>query len=273
MSFQPLLPSGGFGGWQFLNRTLETQKAQFARNPVLQRDAEYFRANIGKIDTAADLVADRRLLKVALGAFGLDADLPNRFFIRKVLEEGTLEPRSLANRLSDKRYLELSQAFGFGDFDTPRNKLSDFADKMLQPYKARQFEVAVGAQNETMRLALNLRRDLADLAASDRGERTKWFAVMGNPPLRQVFETVFNLPQAFGAMDLDRQLDILTERTRRSFGDGGISQFADPDKIEDLARQFVLRSEIREGMINTSTRGAAALQLLQSATMAGPMLR
>ncbi len=271
MTFQPALPIGGFAGWQFLNRTLETQQANFARSPVVQRDTEYFRDRIGEIETAEQLVNDRRLLKVALGAFGLDADLPNRFFIRKILEEGSIDPKSLGNRLSDKRYLEMAKAFGFGDFDTPNTKLSDFADRILPAFQSRQFEVAVGNQDENLRLALNLRRDLADIAASDRSERAKWFAVMGQPPLRKVFETAFNLPTGFGAIDLDRQLTILQERTRRDFGDGSVSQFADPGKLEDLARQFLLRADLQNTSFGGFTRGAAALQLLQGAM--GPGLR
>ena len=50
---------------------------------------------------------------VALGAFGLQDDLPNRFFIQKVLEGGTLSTDSLANKLSDPRYAALAKAFGF----------------------------------------------------------------------------------------------------------------------------------------------------------------
>ncbi|MGY6410400.1 MAG: DUF1217 domain-containing protein [Alkalilacustris sp.] len=269
MTFQPALPFGGFAGWQFLNRTLEKQQANFNRSAVVQRDTDYFRERIGQIETAEQLVNDRRLLRVALGAFGLDADLPNRFFIRKVLEEGAADPKSLGNRLGNKRYLEMSRAFGFGDLDTPNTKLSDFADRILPDYKGRQFEIAVGNQDQNLRLALNLRRDLADLAGSDRSERAKWFAVMGQPPLRQVFETVFNLPQGFGALDLDRQLTILQDRTRRSFGDAGVSQFSDPAKIEELARQFLLRSELQNANIGGFTRGAAALQLLQGATAPG----
>ena len=273
MMFQPALPVGGFAGWQFLNRTMETQQENFARSPVVQRETAYFRERIGQIETAEQLVGDRRLLKVALGAFGLQSDLPNRFFIRKVLEEGAIEPKSLANRLSDKRYLEMSRAFGFGDFDTPNTRLSDFADRIVQAYQSRQFEVAVGTRDENLRLALNLRRDLADLAGSDRSDRAKWFSVMGQPPLRQVFETVFNLPKSFGALDLDRQLGVLQDRTRRSFGDARLSQFTDPDKVEDLARQFLLRAQAAEGGINGGTRGAAALQLLQGASFPRPGLR
>lgn len=269
MTFQPALPIGGFAGWRFLNRTLETQQANFARSPVVQRETEYFRERIGRIETAEQLVNDRRLLKVALGAFGLDADLPNRFLIRKVLEDGTTNERSLANRLTDPRYREMSRAFGFGDGETLNTGQGGFADRIVTAYRTRQFEVAVGNQDNNLRLALNLRRDLADLAGSERSERAKWFAVMGQPPLRQVFETAFNLPRSFGALDLDRQLSILQERTRRSFGDGSVSQFANPDRIEDLARQFLLRADLQNSSFTGFSRGSAALQLLQSAPLPG----
>ena len=118
MSFQPTIPLGGVAGWTFLKRTLATQKSAHAASSQLDREAIYFREKIGTIKTAEDLVADRRLLRVALGAFGLSGDLNNRFFIRKVLESSALDTKSLANKLSDKRYGELSPAFGFGTFAT-----------------------------------------------------------------------------------------------------------------------------------------------------------
>ncbi len=102
------------------------------KSPVIQRDTDYFLENIGKIDTAEDLVNDRRLLSVALGAFGLDEDIDSKYFIRKVLEDGTLDPEALSNKLADKRYLDFSQAFGFGDYGIPpRTKVSDFATEIV----------------------------------------------------------------------------------------------------------------------------------------------
>ena len=268
MSFVPALPIGGYGGWRFLNRTLETQQATFANTAQTRRDTEYFRERIGRIETPEQLVADSRLLRVALGAFGLEADLPNRFFIRKVLEEGTLEPRSLANRLGDKRYADLSRAFGF-DLGVPNTGLSDFPDRIMRAYETRQFEVAVGGVDENMRLALNLRRELAELADRDSSERAKWFTVLGTPPLRQVFETAFGLPKAFGVLDLDRQLGVLQQRSRGAFGADTVAQFADPDKLEQLVQRFLVRAELDGGSLSATTRGSAALQLLQGAASFG----
>ncbi len=263
--FQPVLPLGGFAGWSFLTRTMDSQKDAYAKSPEVAREVKYFEENIGKIKTAEDLVSDHTLLKVALGAFGLSDDIGSKFFIRKVLEDGTLSNDALANKLSDKRYLKMSQAFGFGDYPVPSTGLSDFGPKITAAYKERQFEAAVGEQNENFRLALGVDRDLAEIANKDLKEDTLWFTVMGNPPLRKVFETAFNLPKSFGTLDLDKQLATFKDKARAAFGDSGIKQFATPEKQEDLTRLFLLRADMQAMNINTGS-SQIALTLLQGAT-------
>jgi hypothetical protein len=262
MSFAPVIPFGGYAGWTFLKRTMASQQTALAAAPQEKRDTAYFRENIGAVSTAEQLVGDRRLLKVALGAFGLDDDLNNRFFIRKVLEEGTLKDGALALRLADPRYREFSAAFGFGDFATPNTKLSDFADKTLAAYGQRRFEAAVGQQNDTMRLALNAEREVVTLARRASSEDTKWFTIMGSKPLRQVIQTALGLPASFASIDIDQQLTVLKDRTDRVFGSSTVSQFAEPEKLDRLLRTYLTRAEA------TSTFGASqnslALQLLQA---------
>ncbi len=264
MSVAPVLPAGGYLGWRFLGRTLAVQRTAFAAAPGRQRDEAYFRAKIGTIDTAEELVSDRRLLAVALGAFGLDADINARAFLRKVLESRTLDPTSLAGRLADKRYGEMAAAFGFGDYAVPRSKLSDFPDRILGAWRERQFEVAVGEQDRAMRLALGGRRELAALAARDVTDKTKWFTIMGNPPLREVFETAFGLPRGFAALDLDQQLASLRSHARRAFGDDRVAQFADPARMESLMRRFLIRAEIAQSGLSAAP-AQAALTLLEAA--------
>ena len=263
MSFQPVLPFGGYAGWKFLGRTLETQKEAFTASPLLQSDTEYFRQKIGTVTTAEGLVSDRRLLKVALGAFGLDGDIDSKYLIRKVLEDGTLDASALANKFSDKRYLALSKAFGFGDYATPSTQISDFPDKIIAGYNDRQFEIAVGDQDNTMRLALALGRDLGDLAGKGTSDTTKWYSVMGTPNLRTVFETALGLPSSFAAIDIDTQLSTLQDKTEQMFGDSSVAQFSDPEKMDKLVRTFLVRSEL-QGTAGGSAAQSAALTLLQS---------
>lgn len=262
MSFQPVLPLSGFTGWGFLKRTMERQQAVQQSLPVQQRDEAYFRDNIGKADTAEKLVNDRRLLRIALTAFGLEGDVNSRAFIQQILEGGTLKEGSLANKLADKQYQKFAAAFGYGDFSVPRTRISTFADEILTQFRARSFETAVGKQNNTFRLAMNAEREIPALASRTISENAKWFTVLGNAPLREVMQTALGLPKSFSSIDLDQQVAVLKRRTEAAFGSSDIGQFSDPRKLEALTRRFILQSEMQGQMAATSP-AATALMLLR----------
>ena len=262
MSLEPALPLGGYAGWRFLQRTADSQRALVVAWPATQRETAAFRERIGKVTSAEALVADRALLKVALGAFGLEADLNNRAFLRQVLDSASSDDKALANRLADKRYLEFARAFGFAEPGGPFTRRAGFANNIVAAYETRSFEIAVGKKDENLRLAMTAVRELETLAARGGTDDARWFTVMGNPPLRQVFETALGLPTGFGALDIDRQLAIFRDKAERALGDGKIAQFADPAKREDLVRMFLLRSESQ--LAAATVRGSTALSLIQA---------
>lgn len=262
MSFQPVVPFSGYSGWAFLKRTRENQQDNFNASPRIKRETEYFRARIGAIKTADELVSDRRLLSVALGAFGLGADIGNRFFVKKVLEDGSENSEALANRLSDKRYLEFTSAFGFGDAAAPGSQLSGISARITAAFQEQEFEQAVGSQNEDMRLALSAERELSTILAKDTTDDGRWFLVMGTPPLRRIFEQAMGMPVSIGSLDLDRQLDEYRQRAEKLFGDGEVGQFSDPEKREKLVRRFLLQADI-DASISVRSPGSVALAILQ----------
>lgn len=240
MSFQPFVPTGGLAGWRFLQNTSESQRKAHGQGAVIERDLAYFRENIAKIDTAEQLVGNYRLLSVALEAFGLGDDVGSKFLIRRVLEGGTSSPDALANKLSDKRYRDLSRAFGFGDFPTPSSKIADFSERIEARYRDQKFEKDMGRSSETMRLALNAQRELPVLAGSTASNRTKWFTLMGTPPLRKVMETALGLPRSFATLPIDRQLTIFMERTQLMFGTNQISEFGRSDKVDKVLDRYAV---------------------------------
>lgn len=267
MTFSPVLPGTGYAGWTFLQRTKPAQTATFNKSPELARDEAYFREKIASVKTVDDLMGDRRLLKVALGAYGLEGDLGSKAFIRKVLADGTLKEGALSSRLADKQYEKLSGAFGFGDFGAPNTQLSDFADKIIGLYRTRSFEVAVGKQNNDFRLSLSAERELAELSASTAGEDTKWFKILGSAPLRSVFQKALGLPSSIGGIDLDKQLATYKAQAEKLFGSDTVSQFTDTAKVDTLVRRFLVQSEA-EGLGGTSGGAGLALQMLRQTSAA-----
>lgn len=262
MTFQPVLPLSGYTGWTFLKRTIDRQQAVQQAAPVQKRDEAYFRDRIGKVQTAEQLVSDKRLLRISLTAFGLEADLNSRAFIQKILEGGTLKEGSLANKLADKQYQKFSAAFGFGDFTVPRTQISTFANEILTQFRARSFESAVGAQNNSFRLALNAEREIPALASRTISDTAKWYTLLGSAPLREVMQTAFGLPKSFAAIDLDQQVSVMRTRAEAAFGASTVSQFTEPAKLEALVRRFHLRAEIQDQGA-ASSPAAIALTLLR----------
>ncbi|PHR88510.1 MAG: flagellar protein [Blastopirellula sp.] len=264
MSFQPVVVGSGLAGWRFIERTYDAQFGAFGKSAALERETEYFKQNIGSIKSASDLVSDRRLLSVALGAFGLKDDLNNRYFIQKILEDGTLADSALANRLADERYGKFSQAFGFGPGETLKTGNVAGMSTVLENHKTQEFEIAVGETDETMRIALYTQHSLVELANSESSDDALWFRVMGTLPLRSLFETALGLPQAFGQIDIDRQLGIFKASLEKFTGDDSIQQFRDPESLERITNLYLARSQLSE-IGGASSSALNALFLLQSA--------
>ncbi|WP_158965694.1 DUF1217 domain-containing protein [Chachezhania sediminis] len=264
MSFQPVIPIGGLAGWRFLERTRESQFDAFTKSAQLERDADYFTQNIGKITSAEELVADRRLLSVALGAFGLQDDINNKYFIRKMLEDGTVADDALANRMADDRYKKFSAAFGFGPLASVQTGKAAAMTEIVDAYRVQKFEAAVGEQDESMRIALYAQREVATLANDNMSDAAKWFTIMGQAPLRKFFETGLGLPKALGQLNIDKQLSIFREKVQAVTGRSDIDQFKDPEALEKMTVRYLARAQIET--INASTSSASnALFLLQGA--------
>jgi hypothetical protein len=258
----PVLPLSGVAGWAYLKRTLATQQESYANSVGVRRETDYFRAKIGSVRSAEDLVSDRRLLAVALDAFGMGDEIDKRAFVRRALEGGTEAPGALAARMSDQRYRALVSAFGFGDAKGAQTGRDGFADEILSRHRVRSFEKAVGEADENLRLALNFDRDMGALARSGLREDAAWFRVLGDQPVRRVLERAYGLPAAFSQIDVERQAETLRARTRQSFG-GGVAAFADPQARETAIRRFLVREAVGEaGQANF--RSLSALTMLQS---------
>lgn len=240
MSFQPVVGQGGYSGWRLLQRTGDLQRSLVAREPAVARDVAYVRERLGSTGTAEALVADYRLRNAALSAFGLEDDINNRFFIRKVLESDLSDPKSLANRLGDKRYLALAQAFGFGSGAGPDQQL---ADEVAERHVAAELERRVGTVDGNLRLAMNAQRELAKIGVSAASDNIRWYNILGSAPLRKVIEGGLGLTSDFTNFPVEKQLEQLKQRTAGLFGSGSPSVFAEPANLEKIIQRFLIRAE------------------------------
>ena len=111
---------------------------------------------------------------------------------------------------------------------------------------------------------MNFRREIAELAAYGT-DGASWFNVLGSKPLRDVFEKALGLPKQFGQIDIDKQAEILADKTGALFGKSTLDAFKDPAAVEKVITRFLARAQI-EGGITATTPAAGALTLLQGMT-------
>ncbi|MFW8593750.1 DUF1217 domain-containing protein [Cribrihabitans neustonicus] len=261
MSFQPILPSTGIVGWNFLQATYEKQLDTFSKGAVLQRESDYFLENIGEVTSAEELVKDHRLLSVALGAFGLSDQIGMKALVQKVLEDGTSADDALAHRLGDDRWVSFSETFGFGPGETVKTGSATDMLNVIHTHKVQSFEEAVGQQDHYLRLAMYAEREIGVLAEEGSAVDTKWYNVLGQPALQEMFQITLGLPKSMGQIDIDQQVEIMKERSQSIFGSDDISVFTDPEKMEKLINTFLARSEIA-AMESSQSGFSNALTLL-----------
>ena len=266
--FQPIIPSQGLAGWGFLQSTLEIQKESVLSTPQTKQDIEYFTSKYPTVSSASDLVNDRRLLSVALTAFGLSADIDNKAFIQKVLDEGTSSPDALANRLADDRYRKFSMAFGLEIGQINRETRSDFLNRIVNLYENQKFQIAVGEVDDSMRIALHAQRELERMSTNSSSNDVKWLNVLGSPPLRDFFVTGFGLPQSVSQLDIDRQLEILKDKASQKFGSNKIEKFRDSSLVDDMVTSYFSNKQIK-GLLSQMSASSVALSLLRSVSPQG----
>ena len=270
--FQPAIPIGGYAGWKVFERSAARQKEAFGDQAVVQRDLTYFKEKISSIRRPEDLVRDRRLLSVALGAFGLEDEINKKAFVRRALDDGVLDPRSFANRLNDPRWRAFATAFSAENLALGRFELTSARDDVAARYIERAFERSVGDVDADFRLAMNFRREIAAVASSANADRVGWLQIMGQRPLRAVVEAALGLPSSIANLDIDRQRALFEQKSEAAFGTASPKAFLEDANVELALRRFFARSAIEAGP-GTETRGAAALSLLGgSALSAGAQI-
>ncbi len=99
--------------YMLLSRNLATSLQRKGKDPIVARETAYYQANIGKVKSVDDFMADKRLYNYAMKAFGLEDMGYAKAFMRKVLTEGTSSATAFANRLADDRYVAFAKAYDF----------------------------------------------------------------------------------------------------------------------------------------------------------------
>jgi hypothetical protein len=259
--FQPAIPLSGIGGWKFLQATYTRQLESFTDSPQVRNDRDYMLDKLSQPMSVDDFMADRRLLRVTMTAFGLGGEEWKGGFIRKALDEVADPESTFLARLNNPKYTEFAESLL--PIDGKIIMSSSELAKIAVNFEAQSFQAAVGNVDDSMRLALNYQSEIADMVGTDASEKTILYRILGDVPVRTVMETAFNLPESINSLDLDRQAEVFKERITSVLGISDLSELSSPEITEKMIHRFLAMETIENGSSSYSP-ASAALTLLSN---------
>lgn len=132
-----------FTGYQLIARDMGKALARVDKQPVVQRESEYFTENIGKVKSVEEFMENDRLYRYAMKAFGLEDMTYAKAFMKKALEGGVSDPDSFANKLTDKRYATFVTAFNFEARKEGTTTYAPAGQGTVDRYKIEAFKAGV----------------------------------------------------------------------------------------------------------------------------------
>ncbi|WP_321490729.1 DUF1217 domain-containing protein [uncultured Hyphomonas sp.] len=259
--FQPAIPLSGIGGWKFLQSTYTRQLESFTDSPQVRNDRDYMLDKLSQPMSVDDFMADKRLLRVTMTAFGLGGEEWKGGFIRKALDEVADPESTFLARLNNAKYTDFAESLL--PIDGKIIMSSSALAKIAVNFEAQSFQTAVGNVDDSMRLALNYQSEIADMVGTDASDKTILYRILGDVPVRTVMETAFNLPEGISSLDLDRQAEVFKERITSVLGISDLSELSSPEMTEKMIHRFLAMETIENGSSSYSS-ASAALTLLSN---------
>lgn len=227
-----------FATFQSLTRNMTRTLSLKAAEPSVALETKHFLATIPKIKTVDAFLKNTRVFTYAMNAFGLGDMAYAKGYMRKVLTEGIVDPKSFANRLNDERFTAFAKAFDFDNYGPLTTTRPAARQEVVDAYVRQKLEVDAGAENEGVRLALYFQREAPKVKSA--------YGLLADPALWKVLKTVYGFPTAMASADIEKQASAVTQRLK-------LAELQDPTKLDRLIRRFTARWDADQGVAASPT--------------------
>ena len=217
--------SKDFAKWQSLT----------AQKPDYKAQTDYFRANIGKAQTASDFVNDPRLFNYAMTAFGLGDMTYAKGLISKVLKQGVASSGALANTLNNPKIQAFARAFDFAGKGAAATASASLVDGVVSKYAETALESDRGQQNPGVQLALYF--------AQNAPKVSSFYGILADKQLLHVVQVALGLSPMTSLEPIDTQVKLMSAKLN-------VADFSNPKKLQGFIARFA-------AMYDSANAGAA----------------
>jgi len=199
------------------------QNGVSANNPVLQQQTQDYLKQVVDVKSIDDFLNNDTVYTYAMKAFGLDAKIGDKTFMRKILEGGVSDPASFANQQTDKNYAAFAAAFDFATHGADTTTYSVPEQGAVDGYMRQTMEDEAGAQNPGVQLALYFQRKAPGITSA--------YDILADKALAKVVRTALRLPDSTAMLDIDKQASMIENKLN-------VEDFQDPTKLGDFLKRF-----------------------------------
>ncbi|MDB5643236.1 MAG: flagellar biosynthesis protein FlgF [Hyphomicrobiales bacterium] len=221
-----------FTSYNVLTRTMAATLARTAKDPSVKRETAYYESKIGSIKTIDDFVKDPRILTYALKAWGLEDMSYAKGLIKKVLEGGIDDSRSLANTLSSGRFKEFASVFNFKSYGPATTAFDKVQKTTVDNYVQQKVEADQGASNPALKFALYFQRKAPTIKSA--------IYILADTNLLKVVQTTLNIPASTSNSSIDAQVALINQKMN-------VADLQDPAKLTKFLQRFTVAYDAANG--------------------------
>ncbi len=240
-----------YSSYQLIARNVDKALDRVEKQPTVARETEYYLANISKVKSAKEFMANDRLFRYAMKAHGLSDMTYAKAFMRKVLDEGIDTSDTFANKLSDTRYRDFANTFNFKRFNETTTVFTATRQGTVDKYLRQTLEENAGSDNEGVRLALYFERKAKTIDS--------FYDVLADTALSKVVRTALGLPDSFASANLEKQVALFESKL-------DLADFQDATKLGKFLKRFTSLWEVNNA---TSTASASVATLFSQGAAYG----
>jgi hypothetical protein len=222
---------------------IKTRFGNDENREAADKEAQYYTETVQNIQTAKELLADRRLVDFVLTANGINAEDVTDEFMEQVFASDLDDPESFVNQQTDHRYAQILSSFNFdenGDIAFQESGIQGRYGMEMTDYLYLQqtLEIEAGEDSAGARLALYFKRMMPDI--------NNPYDILGDTALLEVFRTAFSLPAEMSSMDIEKQAALIERNL-------DLEELQDPDKLERFISRFTAMYDLTNNTTSDPT--------------------
>ncbi|TMV77901.1 DUF1217 domain-containing protein [Thioclava sp. BHET1] len=195
---------------------------------------------------AKDFVNNYNVYSFVMQAYDLSDQMFGKAMVQQILESDQSQSGSLINEMTDARFTDLYDGMGFTDNGTQNANTSntDWQDATVQRYIDQSYINDEADQNSAVGTALEFRQKASSVSS--------WYDILKDANMGQFMRTVLNLPDSVASLDLDKQVQLMSNKF-------DITTLQDPDVVSNLVQKYAILTDAQNAAANAQNNSAVKL--------------